>query len=112
MLCRFERAQAVSDVLLGGQVREKGQVLLDVPDAPLPRRNVPLLLRVVEVFTAHNNAPFVGIAQPGNTIEQRAFSRARCAEENRKNGKRAQADIQVEGSFGSSRTVADSELEI
>src|SRR5450759_1862332 len=68
-LWRSECAETVSDVLLRGQVREECQVLMYVPDAPFPGCDVPLLLRVVKVFTANGNAPVVRIAQSGNTIQ-------------------------------------------
>jgi len=46
-LRRAERAKAVGNVLFGGQVREECQVLMYVPDAPLPGGEVAFLLRVV-----------------------------------------------------------------
>jgi len=42
-----ELVQPVSDVLLGSEVREECQVLMYVPDAPLPGSEVAVLLRVV-----------------------------------------------------------------
>src|SRR6266851_5660265 len=68
-LRRAERAQAVSDVLLCGQMRKERQILMHVPDASFPRCNVPLLFRVVKIFTANGDASFVWIAQPRNAIE-------------------------------------------
>ena len=111
-LRRAERAKAVSDVFLGGQVREERQVLMYVPDAPFPGGDVAFLLRVVKVFTANGDAPVVRIDQSGNAIEQRGFSRARSAEENRKTGKRAEVDIQVEAALGIRKAFADADFEV
>src|ERR1019366_2818167 len=111
-LRRAERPEAVSNVLRGGQVREQCQVLMYVPDAPFPGGDVPLLLRVVKVFTANGNASIVWIAQPGNAIEQRGFARARRAEQNRETGKRAEVDIQVEAALGIRKALADANFEI
>jgi hypothetical protein len=93
-------------------VREECQVLMYVPDAPFPGGEVPLLLRVVKVFTANNDAPFVGIAQAGNAIEQRGLSRARRTKEYREAGKRSEVDIQDESTFGIWKTFSDSDFEI
>ena len=105
-----ERAEAVSDVLFGSQVREERQVLMHVPNVALPGCDVPLLLRVVKIFTAHRNAPVVRIAQSGNAIEQRGFSRARSSKENRESGQRAEVNIQVEAAFGIRKAFADARL--
>ena len=111
-LRRAQRAQTVSDVLLGGQVRKERQILMYVPDAPFPGGDVPLLLRVVKVFAANRNAPVVRIGQPGNAIEQRGFPRARSAEENRETGQRAEVDIQVEAALGIRKALANADFEI
>src|ERR1035437_1686893 len=52
-LRRAQRAETVRDVLLRGQVREEGQVLMYVPYAPFPGCDVPRLLQVVKVFAAN-----------------------------------------------------------
>jgi len=111
-LRRAEPVETVSDVFLGGQVREECEVLMHVPDAPFPGCDVPLLLRVVKVFTADSNASVVRIAQPSNAIEQGGFARARSAEENRETGKRAEVDIQVEAALGIRKAFADADFEI
>jgi hypothetical protein len=112
LLCRAERAEAVRDVLLSGQVREERQILMYVPDASFPGGEVPLLLRVVKVFAASNNAPVVRIAQASNAIEERGLSRARRTKEYREAGKRSEVDIQDESTFGIWKTFADSDFEI
>src|ERR1039458_1013635 len=110
-LGRAQRAQTISDVLPGGQVREQRQVLMYVPDAPLPGGDVPLLLRVVKVFTANRNAPVIGIGQSRNAIQQRRFPRARSAEQNRESGQSAEVDIHVEAAFGIRKAFADADFE-
>src|SRR5258708_5430485 len=79
---------------------------------PVQRRQWLIDQQGARVGTADNHGAYVGIAQRGDAIEQRAFSAARCAEQNRKAGKRAEADIQVEGTFGTRKTFADSDFEI
>jgi len=112
LLCRAERAETVNDVLRSAQVREERQILMYVPDAPFPGGEVPLLLRVVKVFAADNNAPVVRITQASNAIEQRGLSRARRTKEYREAGKRSEVDIQDESTFGIWKTFADSDFEI
>src|SRR3979490_3400267 len=58
-LRRAQRAKAVSDVLFSGQVRKERQILMYVSDAPFPGCDVSLFLRVVQLFAADGNAPFV-----------------------------------------------------
>ena len=111
-LVRAKRAQPVSDVLFGGQMREERQVLMYVPDAPFPGGDVALLFRVVKVFTANGNASFVRIAQSRDAIEQRGFSRARRAEDNRETGQRAEVDIQIEAALGIRKAFADADFEV
>src|SRR6266446_6767816 len=82
-----------------------------VSDVPFPGGEVPFLLRVVKVFTANNNAPLVRVGQTGNAIEQRGFSRARSAEQNRETGERAEVDIQVEAALGIRKAFADADFE-
>ena len=111
-LGRAQCAETVRDVLLRGQVREERQILMYVADAPFPGGDVPLLLRVVQVFAAYGDAPFVRIGVPGNAIEQGGFSRARRAEENREAGQRAEMDIQVETALGIRKALADADFNV
>jgi hypothetical protein len=78
--------ETVSHIFLGGQVREERQILLNIPDAPLPGGDVALLVRVVEVFTANGNPSVIGIGQARDAIEHCRFSGARRAKENREAG--------------------------
>ncbi len=111
-LCRAQPAKTVRHVLLRSQVREERQLLMHVPDVPFPGCNIPLLFRVVKIFTANRNAPFVGFAQPGNAIQHRGLSRARSAEKNGETGQRAEVDIQVEAALGIRKAFADANFEL
>ncbi len=107
-----QRAETVRDILLGGKVGEKSEILMDVTNAAFPGGYVLLLLRVVKVFAAYRDAAFVRIGQSGNGIEQRGFPCARCAEENRETGERAKVDIQIEAALGIREALADADFEI
>src|SRR5208337_4306696 len=79
---------------------------------PFPGGNVSLPLGVVKIFAADRNAPVVGISQSCNAIEQCGFSRARCPEENREAGQRAEVNIQVEAALGIRKAFADADFEL
>src|SRR5580658_2481130 len=93
-------------------MREERQILMHVPDAPLPGSYVLLLLRVVKIFAANGNAAIVRIGEAGNAIEQRGFPRARCAEDNRESGESAEMDIQIEAALGIQKAFTDADFEI
>jgi hypothetical protein len=59
-----ERAEPVSYVLFGSEVREERQILMHVSDAPFPGGDVQLLLRVVKIFAADGDAAFIGRVSP------------------------------------------------
>ena len=98
---RVQVTQAVGDILLGGHVREKREILQHVSYPSLPCRNIPPALRIVCLFPADHDASFVGIGESRNAIEECSFSRPRSAEKNRESGERAEVNIQTKAALRS-----------